>query len=127
MEINTYSTDWRPSQFLEIRGDGRCRYFIIPPGVDQKPLRQNFEISRGKVKRIRNKIEKSGFFNLEAEYLDKRHPTGWHVVMTVVSNGRRHSVHTLEKEVKPVIDIIKLINRYTPLPNHMKFLHYEKF
>ena len=127
IEINTYSTEWRPSQYLQIRADGSCKYFIIPPGMDQNPVRRNFKIGRSKVKRIRNKIEKVGFFELKAEYLDKRHSTGWHIVMTVISDGRRHSVHTLATEIKPVIDIIKLINGYTPLPSHMKFLHYETF
>ena len=58
IEINTYSTEWRPSQYLQIRADGSCKYFIIPPGMDQKPIRNNFQLSRGKVKKIRKKIEK---------------------------------------------------------------------
>jgi len=127
IEVNTYSTSWRPAQFLEIRGDGRSKYMMIPPGMDQKPVRKNFQLSRRQVNKIRKKIEKVAFFELEPEYLEKRFSEGWHIEITVVSAPQKHTVHVLETYVKPIIDILKTINSVTPLPDHMKFLRYAIF
>ncbi len=127
IEVHTYSTSWRPAQWLEIKGDGSVKYTYFPPGIDQVPVEKRFTLKPSKVAKIKKTINRIKFFELNPEYIDNRWPGGWNCEVKVRMDDRVHKVHVMELKVKPIIKLLKAINSVTPLPRHMKFLYYVVF
>jgi len=125
IDVNTYSTNWRPAQSITIRGDGRATYRYYPPGLNKKPVIKHFLLSSSKLNKIIKTIRKVKFFALEPEYADRRWYGGWNCKVAVSLDGRVHKVHIIEMEIKPVIKILKTINSVSP--EYVKFLYYVVF
>lgn len=108
---------WTEIKKIEIKGSGEVIYSTAEANdrVEGTFLEvSRFQINPDGLQSLYQTIVQNEFFGLKKIYDAENYVDGSFAELTITADGKRHSVHTVNFELKPFDDIFRQINQLAP-------------